>query len=164
MIRATLIAVALVVLAGCQSFRTVINEEGPALTRTATAVSMRLWLQKTEADHADVVKYRTVILEARGLINNGDVPASTLDIVADLLNEQIDNDIVRSVIQQGIDIIKRRIEIPTDGLLSTEVKIWVNAVLDGAVDGINDYLALPPDMPAAHGAPVLTAGTNISFR
>jgi hypothetical protein len=126
---------------GCATFRNIIKDEGPSFSRTATSVSMHLWLKKSNVDKAKAAEYKTYILEARALVAQGEVPATVLDEIAKRLNEKIDNDIVRAVIQQGIETIKTRVVLPSSGLLPESAKVWVFAVLDGAVDGINLYLS-----------------------
>jgi hypothetical protein len=147
---------------GCASLRQILTDEGPSFTRTATSISMHLWLKKTGVAKERATEYRTYILEGRALLSQGQVPAETLDKVAALLNEKIDNDVVRAVIQQGIEMVKTKVVLPSTGLLPESAKVWVFAVLDGAVDGINQHLA-EADLP--QGAPSAQPGLSvISFR
>ncbi len=149
-------------VAGCASFGSIFKDEGPGLTRTATSISMHLWLKKAVVDKSKAAEYRTYILEARGLLAQGQVPSETLDRVASLLNQKIDNDLVRAVIQQGIEIVKTRVVLPSTGILPQSAKVWVFAVLDGSVDGINLYLAEAELPQTSIGAP--PTKTVVSFR
>lgn len=136
--------------------------EGVGITKTATSISMNIWLSKVNFDKDMAAKYKMYILEGKALIVNGEAPASALDDLAALLNTKIDSEIVRAIIQQGIETIKTRVVFPTTGIIPDSVKPWLFAVLDGAVQGIDTYLA-SQQPPQSSGTFVL-AKTEISFR
>lgn len=160
----------LIIAPGCQALRDLTSDlagNGPDLTRTATGVSMKLWLRKADVSPENAQRYRTVIVEGRALLDRGDVPTETLDALAELLNSKIENEVVRAVIQQGIEIVKTRTNIPADGIVPHKARVYVFAVLDGAVDGIDKYLAsIDTDEPLVGTAPPLelSGDTEVSFR
>lgn len=136
--------------------------EGVGITRTATSISMNIWLTKTNFDRDLASKYRTYIFESKTLIQDGQAPASALDDLANFLNSKIQSEIVRAIIQQGIETIKTRVVFPTTGIIPDSVKPWVFAVLDGAIQGIDMYLdTQTPPTQSVTGA---LAKTEISFR
>lgn len=144
---------------------TTINDyvvEGVGITRTATSISMNIWLSKTNFDKNMAAKYKTYILEGKALIASGEAPASALDDLAALLNSKIDSEIVRAIIQQGIETIKTRVVFPTTGIIPDSVKPWLFAVLDGSVQGIDTYLA--SQQPPQSVGPLSLSRTDISFR
>lgn len=148
-------------LLGC----TTLNDnvvEGVGITKTATSISMNIWLTKTNFDRDLAAKYRTYILEGKALIANGEAPASALDDLAAFLNNKIDSEIVRAIIQQGIETIKTRVVFPTTGIIPDSVKPWLFAVLDGSVQGIETYLA--SQQPPQTSGPLILSRTEISFR
>lgn len=149
------------ILLGC----TTLNDhvvEGVGITRTATSISMNIWLSKTNFNRDMATKYKAYILEGKALIVSGETPASALDDLAALLNSKIDSEIVRAIIQQGIETIKTRVVFPTTGIIPDSVKPWIFAVLDGAVQGIDMYLS-SQQTPQTSNPFVLTR-TEISFK
>lgn len=146
---------------GCTSLNDYVVE-GVGITRTATSISMNIWLTKTNFDRELAAKYRAYIFESKALIQDGQAPASALDDLASFLNSKIQSEIVRAIVQQGIETIKTRVVFPTTGIIPAEVKPWIFAVLDGAVQGIDMYLS-SQQAPQTSNPFVLTR-TEISFK
>lgn len=153
--------VGLVALPACASHRPpVITDQGPSLVSTAVAIGTQAGLWQTKATKAEALEIAGYITEAKLLLADGTPPASALDKVAALLNQKITSPFVRAAIQNGILIIKDRVKLPVEGVITAEMKVWLYAVLDGGVSGCNLYaLTLSSPQKVASGAP-----SQISFR
>jgi hypothetical protein len=137
----------------------VVINEGPGLLRSTTSIGVQWALARTNATTDQAVQIKLVLIDARALINNGTPPAFVLDQVADLMNSRISNPTVRAMIQAGILALKTKVVLPVSGKITPEVKLWVNAVIDGAIDGCDAYR--PGSSPVAE----MEAGSDkISFR
>jgi hypothetical protein len=116
-------------------------------------------LAKSEATVAQAAAVKAVLLDVKTLVNTGTPPVYVLDQAAELLNAKISSPIVRAMIQAGILTLKTKVVIPVNGTITPEIKLWVNAVLDGAVDGCDAY------RPGATPMGTQEVGTEkISFR
>lgn len=154
--------VGVVTLPACASRPTppIIVDQGPSLVSTAVSIGTQAALWQAKSTKAEALQIAGYITEAKLLLSDGTPPASVLDQVAALLNQKITSPYVRAAIQQGILIVKERVKLPVDGVITPEVKVWLYAVLDGGVSGCNLYaLTLSSPQKVAVGSP-----SQISFR
>jgi hypothetical protein len=146
-------------LPACKSLPHFVINEGPQVLRTSTALGAQWALAKSEATVAQAAAVKAVLLDVKTLVNTGTPPVYVLDQAAELLNAKISSPIVRAMIQAGILTLKTKVVIPVNGTITPEIKLWVNAVLDGAVDGCDAY------RPGATPMGTQEVGTEkISFR
>lgn len=126
---------------GCKSFPQIVTDNGPAVLQVAANLGVRTALAQTHASAAEATQVRAHLAEARALIGAGEVPAYTLDTIANLLNARIKNELVRAAVQAVIVNLKSHMQLPVTGMLSNKAKVWVLAVLDGSISGCDAYLA-----------------------
>ena len=132
-----LVLVAMVATMGCRTF---IIDEGSVIVQTSVRVGMRWGLQELGTTQDQALRYRLYVQESKQMLVGGQLPGTVLDDLAAFLNEKLDHDILRSVIQHGVEIVKERVTFPQDGPISEEVKTWIYSILDGAIAGIDDYV------------------------
>lgn len=138
-----------------------IINDGPALARIATTYGTKYALTKSNATVDEAAKVKAYVQEAEKFIHDGSAPSTALDDLATYLNEHISNDTVKMVIQQGIEMLKRNVAIPPpDGVIPSDVKSWVYAVLGGVADGCTAYI----NGQTENVAPRLPNSVNINFR
>jgi hypothetical protein len=135
----SLVSFAVLPLASCRSTPPVVNQEGPSVLRASTAIGVQWALSRAGASVDEAVRIKTYLVDAKLLLNTGQPPVTVLDQLAAMLNARITNSTVRAIIQAGVLTLKTRVTIPVDGVISPEVKMWVNAVLDGAILGCDSY-------------------------
>ncbi len=147
-------------ITSCRSLPPVVIENGPAVVRAGVSVGVRWALADQHVTKEEASRISGYVADAKAIIASGAAPVNALDDLAAYLNTKVTNEVVRSAIQYGIEMIKANITIPTTGVIGEKTKIWVYAVLDGAQDGCAAYIA-GLAAPAA-GAP--RAPSQISFR
>lgn len=116
-----------------------VSDQGPQLVRTATALGVNVALRQSGATQAQALEIQKHLLDAKLMLTTGTPPASALDALAAFLNTRITNSYVRTAVQAGILLIRTNVVIPVDGLVPEQVKVWILAVLDGAIDGCGSY-------------------------
>lgn len=139
-------------LVSCATMRTVVEDTGPVVVQLVARDGVKLALADNRVAKSDALMIGRYLVDAREFINKGQAPANALDDLSAFLNEKIGNDAILSALQVAIGIIKRNVIIPVNGYLSEDVKRWVNALLDGSFDGVNDYIRsfeAPPSSPLA---------------
>jgi hypothetical protein len=129
----------LTVLGACRNIPPVVKEEGPSVLRASTAIGVQWALSRAGASTEEALRVKNYLIDASLLLNTGQPPVTVLDQIASLLNQKITNSTVRAIIQAGILTLKTKVTIPVDGVVSPEVKMWVNAVLEGAILGCAAY-------------------------
>lgn len=156
-----LLALLLVVVPGCKSLPQVVVDNGPAVLQVATNLGVRAALSQAHASREEASFTKAYLVDARKLIDVGAPPATALDQIAELLNSKITNPTIRAAIQTAISNLKAHVTLPVSGVIPENVKVWVLAVLNGAIDGCDTYLT-GLQSPAA--APLLGTEDKISFR
>lgn len=137
-----------------------VQDNGPSVVRTGVSFGTQFALVNLQVDPAVAMQLRGYIIDAKGIVVDGSVPANALDTLADYLNQKIPYEGIRQAIQAGIIAVRNHITIPVSGEIGPEVLLWVHAILDGAIDGFNAYIG-----GAARGYGVQTAvPDHITFR
>lgn len=161
--RTTLMAIVLSSFAffACRSIAPIIKTDGPDVAKFMVKTGVRWALAEKHSTAEQALKIQSYVLQGRTLIADGTAPVGALDELAAILNSKIENELVRRAIQQGVEFIKSSVSIPVDGVITPALKVWILAVLDGAIQGCQEY-AVSLDAPGA--APSLSAPDYISFR
>ncbi len=149
------------VFSACRSVPPIVAIEGPEVAKFMVKTGTRWALAENHATAEKAIAIQSYIVQGRALIADGSAPAGALDQLAALLNDKIDSELVRRAIQQGIEFVKTNVTIPVDGLIQPELKVWILAVLDGAIAGCSEYAA---SLNAPGAVPSLAAPDVISFR
>jgi hypothetical protein len=147
-------------VSGCKTLNPVIRDHGPAVLQVACNLGVRAALYQSSVTIEDTNKIKSYLVDAKGLIDVGQPPAYALDQVAVLLNAKITSPIVRSAIQAAIVNLKSQVSLPVTGVISPDTKVWVLAVLNGAIDGCDAHIAGKQVV----GSPNIGSDPVINFR
>lgn len=148
-------------LVSCATMRTVVNDTGPVVVQLVARDGVKMALADNRVPKSNAMMIGRYIVDAREFINKGQTPANALDDLSNFLNEKIGNDAILSALQVAIGIIKRNVTIPVNGYISEDVKRWVVALLDGAFDGVNDYVR---SFDAPPSSPLLVESGRVNFK